>query len=216
MMFMSGSERAAHIAIDTGISGIGLHVNFSEPFSSDTMNNTIREYQSRIVSFLGASKYHRLLFNPWLTHHFKAVYQAQFDEFVQLYKRYPSHIDGHHHMHLCTNMMLQGCYPKGLRLRTTHTFASHEKNIINRLYRNLVSYLIYKQYKSTDCFYDIEPIIRQGHQRVERLREIVLKAGRASIELMAHPERQDEYDYLMSGEFAQIIERVDKSSFEAL
>ncbi|MCP4371499.1 MAG: ChbG/HpnK family deacetylase [Deltaproteobacteria bacterium] len=215
MVFMVDSERAATLASET-LMGVGLHLNFTDPFSCRVRVNKLREYHDQIITFLNKGKYHLLLYNPTLKKQFEYVYKAQYEEFIRLYNVQPTHIDGHHHMHLCTNMLLQNLVPRGMRVRTTFTFAKKEKNELNRLYRRMISYWLTKRYICTDFLYSIEPIIRNLHQRTRLLKEIVSIAEVSSVELMVHPQIKNEYDYLMSNEFSLIISGVKKISYASL
>ncbi len=55
---------------------------------------------------------------------FREVFAAQFEEFTRLYGRVPSRLDGHQHMHLCTNMLVDGLYPAGARVRRNLSFTA--------------------------------------------------------------------------------------------
>ena len=50
------------------------------------------------------------------------MYRAQFDEFTWLYARQPSHVDGHHHKHLCQNVLLGGAIPAGEMVRRDFSY----------------------------------------------------------------------------------------------
>src|SRR3954451_18783662 len=99
MVFMQDSERAAALAKDNGMS-VGLHLNFTQPFTGDTCSAGVRETQGRVIGFLKRSKHAQLLYNWWRRKDFAACFTAQAAEFVRLYGNAPTHIDGHHHMHL--------------------------------------------------------------------------------------------------------------------
>lgn len=215
MMFMEDSERAATLALDISME-VGLHLNFTDTFNGIVKVNKLREYHNQIIAFLKRGKNHFLLYNHMLKKQFECVYKAQYEEFIRLYKRQPTHIDGHHHMHLCTNMLLQNLMPRGIRVRTTFTFAKKEKNALNRLYRRMISYWLTRRYICTDFFYSIEPIIRNQNQRTRLLKEITGIAEGSSVEIMVHPQIKNEYDYLMSNEFSQIISGVEKVSYASL
>ena len=60
-------------------------------------------------------KYSQLLYNPFLRKEFSYSYKAQSEEFTRLFGKPPSHIDGHHHMHLCANLLLSSLVPAGMK-----------------------------------------------------------------------------------------------------
>jgi predicted glycoside hydrolase/deacetylase ChbG (UPF0249 family) len=105
MVFMGDSKRATQLAKDCQLDDVGLHLNFSEEFSDASCPETLKEQQTRIVRFLRRNKYAQLVYNPFLRKAFASSYHAQMEEFVRLFEKSPSHIDGHHHMHLCANLL---------------------------------------------------------------------------------------------------------------
>ncbi len=123
MVFMQDFKRAARLAKDYKLDDIGLHLNFSEEFMDKSCSETLKEHHGRIIRFLKRGKYAQLLYNPFLREAFAYCYHAQVEEFVPLFEKSPSHIDGHHHMHLCANLFLSKLIPIGMKLRAA-TFLS--------------------------------------------------------------------------------------------
>ena len=113
MVFMLDSKRAAKLTKDYELDDVGLHLNFSEEFTDKSCSKTLKETQGRIIRFLKRSKYAQLLYNPFLGEAFASSYRAQVEEFMRLFEKLPSHIDGHHHMHLCANLLLGKSIPAG-------------------------------------------------------------------------------------------------------
>jgi len=116
MVFMEDSARAAAIAIDKGIDA-GLHLNFTERFTAPPPSRELMIRHERVARCLTANRYSFLLYRPGLTSDLHYIYRAQFEEFAKLYGRPPAHIDGHHHQHLCTNMLVDGIIAKGTKVR---------------------------------------------------------------------------------------------------
>src|SRR6266550_503295 len=116
MVFMEDSERAADLAKENDLD-VGLHLNFTDKFTANHYPGTLGNYHSKIVRFLRRSKYSQLLYNPFLRKEFVYSYEAQIGEFARLYSKPPSHIDGHHHMHLCANVLLSNVIPTGMKVR---------------------------------------------------------------------------------------------------
>ena len=129
MVFMEDSERAAELALSSGID-VGLHVNLSERFSAGAVPVRLRDYHDQICRFLTASKYALLLYHPWLAGKFRYVFEAQYAEFLRLYGRAPSHFDGHQHMHLASNMLIQRILPAGTKVRRSFSFRPGEKSFV--------------------------------------------------------------------------------------
>src|SRR5436190_21420820 len=84
MVFMADSERAADLAKENELD-VGLHLNFSEPFTGKNASGKLRNYHARLASFLRRSKYSHLFYNPLVRHVFAYSYAAQSQEFVRLF-----------------------------------------------------------------------------------------------------------------------------------
>jgi predicted glycoside hydrolase/deacetylase ChbG (UPF0249 family) len=198
MVFMEDAERAAALALAGGPPS-GLHLNLTTPFDAPDAPPSLKHRHREVTAYLRGSRYAPLLYNPILRGHFDYLYKAQFDEYVRLYHAAPRHIDGHHHMHLCMNMLLSGLFPRGIRVRRNFTFAPGEKGLCNRAYRSLIDRCLLRRHRCTDFFFSIAPL------SPERLRRIVDLSRTADVELMVHPEKREEYDYLASGEFRALV-----------
>lgn len=199
MVFMADSERAADLAREYGLD-TGLHLNFTRPFDMAGVSRRLTESQVRIGAFLRKSRYAALLYNPLLRRDFEYCFKAQQEEYERLYDGRPTHVDGHHHMHLCTNMLVARLIPAGWTVRRSFTFAPGEKSMVNRLYRNAVDAIIRRRYTCTDFFFSLQP--KAGS---ERLRSVAALAKSGNVELMVHPERQEDFAYLMTPEFRRIV-----------
>ena len=110
MVFMNDSERAATLARERGIDA-GLHLNLTTPFSGPRSRPRLIKHQQRLSRYLMRHRLAQVVFHPGLMESFEYVIAAQLDEFSRLYGAEPKHIDGHHHMHLCTNVIFQNLLP---------------------------------------------------------------------------------------------------------
>lgn len=203
MVYMSDSERAAQVAGENALN-IGLHLNFSERFSGSRKPAKLEGYHERIVKFLKGNKYAQLLYNPFLTDAFAYSFRNQWDEFVRLYGKTPAHIDGHHHMHLCANVLLSRLLPSGIRVRRNFSFWPGEKSWLNRTYRHAIDRRLSSDHVLTDYFFDLTTCLEQ--KRVDR---VVRLARSNSVELMTHPIARRETEYLLSDEFCGILQQLD-------
>jgi chitin disaccharide deacetylase len=207
MVFMEDSERAAELAKENELD-VGLHLNFAEGFTANRYPGVLWEYQSRLVRFLMRNKYSQLLYNPFLRKAFSYSYQAQATEFVRLFGRPPSHIDGHHHMHLCANVLLNKVIPAGMKMRRNFSFWPSEKSLLNRAYRGLVDRWLAHRYRLPDYFFDLTQCIRE-----KKLDRVAALAKSNSVELMTHPIVQAEADYLMSNEFQEFVQCLEVGGY---
>jgi predicted glycoside hydrolase/deacetylase ChbG (UPF0249 family) len=199
MVFMADSKRAADHAKDCGID-IGLHINFTEGFTASVVPTTARKYHGQVSRFLRMNKYALLVYNPLLLHPMRHLFEIQLDEFRRLYDREPCHIDGHQHMHLCTNMVVHGIIPAGLRVRRSFSFEPGQKSALNRAYRGLVDRRLARRYRLTDYFFALSQCMTTS-----RLRHVFMLAERHDVELMTHPEVKAEYDFLLSEQYFDLF-----------
>ena len=210
MVFMEDSGRAAGIAKDAGID-VGLHLNLSQQFTGEGCTGLLQEYHNRIVHYLTLNKYALLFYNPALRKQFRYVYQVQLKEFLRLYERPPSHIDGHHHMHLCTNMLLDRVISDNEKVRRNFSFSPGEKSLLNRMYRRIVDWWLDRRYFVTDYFFALSQVIQSNRMmHVSELSKV------ATVELMTHPANAKEYDYLMSDDYLAMMSKLEKGTYSIL
>ena len=207
MVFMSDSERAAELASANGLD-VGLHLNFTEPFTDGSCPENLRHCQDRIISFLRRNKYAQIIYNPWLRREFAYSYSAQATEFERLFGKTPSHIDGHHHMHLCANLLFSNLIQSGMRIRRNFSFWPDEKGRINRAYRALIDRRLQRRYRLPDYFFDLTQTIQQ-----KKMDRVLALAKSSNVEVMTHPILQIESDYLMSDQFQAILARLEIGSY---
>ena len=210
MVFMEDSERAAALAREHGVD-TGLHLNLSQHFTAATGCGRATESHNRIVRFLTWNKYAQILYHPLLRDDFHRDYQMQLAEFVRIYGKAPSHIDGHQHMHLCSNMVLDKVIPNGERLRRTFSFWPGERGLLNRTYRRLVDRILAARYRLTDYFFALSQ-----NQRQEQLQRISGLSSSAKVELMTHPAKPDEYAVLMGDTFRALLAGLDVRPYTAI
>jgi hypothetical protein len=194
MVFMEDSERAAAITSERRIDA-GLHLNFTTPFSAPDCPPRLAEHQRRIAKRLLRHRVAQVLFYPTLMRSFEYVVAAQLDEFCRLYGEQPQRLDGHHHMHLCANVLLRGLLPPGTVVRRNFSFQPGEKSFINRLYRQAVDGMLARRHRLTDFFLSLKPLEPPG-----RLQRIFSLARQFAVEVEAHPASPEEYRFLAGRE----------------
>jgi chitin disaccharide deacetylase len=193
MVFMEDSERAATVAREGGIDA-GLHLNLTESFSAARCPASLVQRQQELAKYLQRHRFAQAVFHPALTRSFEYVVSAQLEEFSRLYGGLPGRIDGHHHMHLCANVLLAKLLPAGTIVRRNLSFQPGEKSLHNRLYRRAVDRMLARRYRLTDFFLDLMPLEPPG-----RLRGIFSLARQSVVELMTHPDNPREYQFLAGG-----------------
>jgi hypothetical protein len=198
MVFMEDSGRAAEVALEHSIEA-GLHLNLTAPFTARTCPAGLVEHQRRITAYLRRHRLAPVVFNPALVKSFEYVVTAQIDEFRRLHGADPARLDGHHHMHLSANVLLQGLLPSGALVRRNFSFQAGEKGIVNRTYRRFVDGILGRRHRVVDHLFSIAPL-----NPPERLERIVSLARRHVIELETHPVKPDEHAFLMNGELDRL------------
>ena len=210
MVFMEDSVRAAEVGRGIGLD-LGLHLNLIQPFTGLVGRALLQQHHGRVVRFLASSKYSFLVYNPALRQSFEYVYRAQVDEFVRLYGRSPSHIDGHQHKHLSTNMLLSRLMPERERVRRNFSFWPGEKDVVNRSYRRVADWWLARRYTLTDFFFSLQQCLLTN--RLNRVFDLSLSA---SVELMTHPIDASEYAYLMSDEYVTSLSQLEAGTYASL
>jgi chitin disaccharide deacetylase len=199
MTFMKDSERAAGLAQENGIP-VGLHLNLTQELTGEGIGSALKTKHMAVADYLKARKINQLIFNPFLHRSIDYVFQAQWDEYCRLYGNEPTRVDGHHHMHLCMNMLVYWRMSKALQIRRNFTFNPGEKSPLNLFYRHLVDRLLKTRFNCTDHFFSIMPI------EPARILKIILLSKSASVELMVHPGVEKEYRYLLSADWLSLLQ----------
>jgi predicted glycoside hydrolase/deacetylase ChbG (UPF0249 family) len=193
MVFMEDSDRAAALALEHGVDA-GLHLNFTSPFTASACPAAVAERQAGIARYLTRHRLAQLVFNPALVKSFDYVVATQVDEFRRLYGADPVRFDGHHHMHLCANVLLQRLMPPGTIARRNFSFQSGEKGIVNRTYRACVDRILRRRHRLVDFMFNLAPL-----EPSSRLQRIFSLARQNVIEVETHPAQPDEYRFLAGG-----------------
>jgi glycosyltransferase involved in cell wall biosynthesis len=191
MVFMEDSERSAAIAREQRIDA-GIHLNFTTPFSRAGVPSRLAEHQQRIAHYLLRNRFSHVVFHPGLSQSFDYVVAYQFAEFVRLYEAEPRRIDGHHHMHLCANVVLGKLLPEGTIVRRNFSFMYGERGWTNRSYRKVVDRILARRHRMSDFFFSLTPL-----EPADRLNQILSAAANSTVELETHPVNEEEYRYLM-------------------
>jgi hypothetical protein len=194
MVFMEDSERGAAIARERGIDA-GLHLNFTTLFTGKGDFGRLKQHQEAVCRYLRRHRLAQVVFHPGLANSFEYLVKTQREEYVRLFGTEPERLDGHHHMHLCSNVMLSGLLPPGTRVRRSFSFQRGDKGFWNRCYRKAVDRVLARRHRLTDFFFSLPPL---GPS--ERLRKIFALATEYAVEVETHPINPEEYQFLVGGE----------------
>ena len=202
MVFMEDSERAASIARAKNVEA-GLHLNLTTAFSAKDCPSKLLARQGDLARFLSGNRFAQVLYHPALAKSFEYVVSSQLDEFQRIYGDAPQRLDGHHHMHLCANVLLGRLLPAGTLVRRSFTFGPGEKAWINRCYRGLIDRLLAARHRTADCFFSLIPL-----NPPERLLRIFALAGSLRVEVETHPVNVEEFRFLMGDEVLRLSEEL--------
>ena len=198
MVFMEHSEEAATVAQEREID-TGLHLNLTDSFSAKNCPPRLLEHQNGLASYLRRPLAWPV-FHPGLVRSFEYVVAAQIDEFHRLYGRDPERLDGHHHMHLCANVLFGRLLSPGTIVRRNFSFQAGEKSLGNRLFRRFIDHILARRHRLVDFFFSLAPI-----EPPERLQRIFSLARNFTVEIETHPINADEYRFLTGGEMFRML-----------
>jgi predicted glycoside hydrolase/deacetylase ChbG (UPF0249 family) len=208
MLFMKDSVRASEMAREHGLP-VGLHINFTREFAETGGRTALNYHQKRLVTYFAKSKFIRVIYNPAIRNSIFYSFVSQYDEFIRIFMKTPTHIDGHHHIHLCSNIICDNIIPKKVKIRPRLCGRGGEKNILAILSGKLIDYIIQQRYTVIGSVYKL------GCSDSE-LSEIVNRAAVQDVELITHPARLEEYEYLKSESYARLISRALRGSYGSI
>lgn len=198
MVFMEDSERASEISKSTAVD-TGLHLNFTAHFGG-AVPTKLAEHQTRLADYLRGNRFSQAVFNPFLAGSFEYSTKAQIEEFARLHGHEPARLDGHHHMHLCANVLLSKLLPPGTTVRKSFSFQPGEKSFVNLWYRNAIDKLLRKRHRVSDFFFTIQPLAD-----LIRLRRNIELSLRFKVEIETHPQDPEEHSFLTSETFQRLL-----------
>jgi len=198
MVFMEDSQRASVVALERGVDA-GLHLNFTTGFSAPKTPARLIDHQTRLSSYLRRQRLAQIVYHPGLAGSFEYVVAAQLDEFFRIYGSAPKRLDGHHHMHLCANVVVGKLLPAGTIVRRNFSFQPGEKSYANRVYRGIIDRTLAKRHSLTDYFFSLPPL-----EPSSRLQRIFSLAKQFKVEVETHPVVSEEYKFLMGEEMLRM------------
>ncbi|MDR3555864.1 MAG: ChbG/HpnK family deacetylase [Syntrophobacteraceae bacterium] len=210
MLFMNDSLRASEVAREHGLP-VGLHLNFTREFDNTRGGAVLNDHQKRLVTYFSKSKYIRTIYNPVIRNSILYSFMSQYDEFIKIFMKTPTHVDGHHHIHLCMNIICDNIIPDNMKIRPRLCGSGGEKNICAILYGKLIDYIIHHRYRVIGSVYKLD-VSRSD----SKLSEIVNRAVIQNVELITHPARLEEYEYLKTESYARLISRALPGSYGSI
>jgi chitin disaccharide deacetylase len=203
MVHMGDSDRAAAIARERSLP-VGLHLNLTVPYEAPDVPEPERVRQARIVRAFRPINLRRWRVQPrrWRSYpRFKADVERcaadQLARFRELYGNDPTHVDGHHQVHLAPTVLTSRAIPDGYRIRNTYRRGVRQREIAQR-------------YVSPERFVWLGELRPFGEASLdERI------AGASSVEIEVHP-KLGELDYLLSDDWGRELQGRRLGSFADL
>jgi chitin disaccharide deacetylase len=210
MVFMTDSRRAAGLARASGLD-TGLHLNLDLPFDAQDTPPELRRRQLRIAGYFRLGRWAQVVDNPFLRRDLTFVVRTQREEYGRLYGADPARVDGHHHLHLSANMLRGRLLPAGAVVRRSFTFGPGEKSFFNRAYRRRIDRRLARRHICADAFFSIEPL-----DDMPRLGRIIELARTHDVELMVHPGRPREVEFLLSPRILALLGDCPRGTYRQL
>lgn len=210
MMFMAGTARAASLAADLPRMGVGLHLNLFEEYSDESVPASVRDRQRRLLHRFHRSRLRRWVYDPRIRDDVDRVVADQWERFVELYGRRPTHVDGHHHSHMAANVLLGGSLPRGTAIRNALSDVDR-RSPLAPLLRAARRRLVLSRFRSTDYFFSIETVW-PGLEGPPPEQTLGL-ARQATVEVMVHPAYPHEYKPLQSSDWVGALRRLPTGTF---
>jgi chitin disaccharide deacetylase len=214
MVHMADSERAAQLARERG-RPIGLHLNLTQPFDGGDARAPARERQLRLCAHFARLRARRWLGSPNPAIH-RLVADAirdQLEEYERLYDAPPTHVDSHHHVHVCPDVFLSPALASGTKVRQTvspRPGARGPAVVARRLKHRLLA----RRFCTTDLFWGATET--SGADGAVPIATAASQARSRAVEVMVHPSFPGELEVLLSDLWRAALAGAPLGSYEQL
>jgi predicted glycoside hydrolase/deacetylase ChbG (UPF0249 family) len=216
MVHMADSRRAAEVAGE-GERPIGLHLNLTQAFDSPDVPLPVRERQRRAHTHFADLTRRRWRISPDPRVH-RLVADCIRDQFEEFWERYgcaPTHLDSHHHVHVCAEVFLSRALSPGCRVRQTLSPApSTGHHDLAHLARRAKHELLARRFATTARFWRASEL--HGGECAVPIADAAAYALERPVELMVHPSFEAELAVLRSDAWLEVLERAPLGPYSAL
>jgi chitin disaccharide deacetylase len=216
MVHMADSRRAAEVARERE-RPIGLHLNLTQVLESAETPPAVRERQRQACAYFADLKRRRWQFSPDVRVH-RLVADCIRDQLEEFWERYgcePTHVDSHHHVHVCFDVLLSGAMTSGARVRQTLSPApSAGKVSASRLARRAKHELLARRFVTTARFWRAREL--QGGEGAVPIAEAAAYSLNRPVEMMVHPSFQADLAVLRSDAWLEVLERAPLGPYSSL
>lgn len=220
MIHMADSRRAAELARERE-RPTGLHLNLTQPYDAPAIPAPVRERQLRLCTHFSSLARRRWTLSPNpRTHRLIADgIRDQLQEFRERYECEPTHVDSHHHVHVCPDVFLSRALVRGTRVRQALSFAPGArergvKGFATGMARTAKQRLLASRYLTTERFWCAAEL-SDGDGAVPIARAAAYAATH-SIEIMVHPSFESDIAVLRSGPWLRALHEAPLGSYAAL
>jgi predicted glycoside hydrolase/deacetylase ChbG (UPF0249 family) len=204
MVWMSDSARAAGIAAEQDLP-LGLHLNLTLPFSGRDVPPDVRERQLRLTELFSRDGWWKEAGRRFDRKLLQDAIDDQVERFREQFGQ-PTHIDGHHHVHLYAAVLdlLPQTWPIRPPLRAPEQAQARR----NKRERHL-----HKRFRAPDLAFALARIQpATGDVGLE----VLDCAQRLCVEVMVHPLQRTEMELLTSPEWRARLDSLTLGSYAAL
>ena len=206
MVHMAHSAAAA-LAAERG-RPTGLHLNLTEPFSGPGVPAAVRERQRAACAHLAPRDRRRWIpaAGPRMHRLLAAAVADQLDAYHALYGAEPTHLDSHHHVHTCLDVL--AVLPAGLRVRQTRSAPpGATAHLLSRAKHAVMA----RRFATTERFWAYADV-----ETPSALAAAVATARDRAVEVMVHPGFAGELERLLAGDWTAAIAGAPLGGYGAL
>ncbi|MGH2834302.1 MAG: ChbG/HpnK family deacetylase [Solirubrobacteraceae bacterium] len=215
MVHMADSRRAAELALERQ-RPTGLHLNFTQPFDSSETPIHVRERQRRLCDYFANLRRRRWWLSPDPRIH-RLVADGLCDQLDQYRERYgaePTHIDSHHHVHVCPDVLWSKGFQLGMRVRQTLSPEPSKRNDLRHIPRRVKHELLARRYITTSFFWQPQEVA-SGFGTVP-IAQAVDFADECPVEIMVHPSFEKDRKLLHSDRWLEALSHAPLGSYAEL
>jgi chitin disaccharide deacetylase len=194
MVWMRDSERAAGIAAERGLP-LGLHLNLTLPFSGRDVPQGVQERQQQLTEIFTRDGWWKEAARRFDRELLRAAIEDQVERFREQFGE-PTHIDGHHHVHLYEAVLdlLPRTWPLRPPLRAPAQAGAR---------RNLRERRLHRRFRAPDLSFAFERV----HPAVGGIGlEVLDRARDVCVEVMTHPRKPSEGEVLLAPEWRATLD----------
>lgn len=215
MVHMSDSRRAGELALERGWA-VGLHLNLTQPFDAPDVQTAVRQRQRRLCAHFANLRARRWTLSADLRIHALIAEEIrdQIERFTILYGGAPTHIDSHHHVHICPDVFMSGALPRGSRMRQTISPAPEAGRGPRVLARRAKHRLLAHRFLTTRHFWAAREL--SSADEAVPIATAARVSRSESVEIMVHPSFEDDLRVLRSPGWAEAIADAPLGSYRSL